>query len=86
MNPTISREASGPPRPQYIVRLLGICSAIFGTALLIWGHWLWGTAIILAIPLTIWVDRRMTKQAQREARQTRPFPDYEKWRRWDANI
>lgn len=41
-----------------------------------------------AIALIIRDNRRMTTQADREARdpQNRPFPDFEKWKSWDSNV
>jgi hypothetical protein len=62
--------------------------AMLAVALIIWGHWLWGTAIIVAIAFIIWDDRQMTRQAKREAAdlQKRPFPDFKKWERWDSNL
>jgi hypothetical protein len=87
MHPTFV-EASKPLRPSYIVRSLGVGMAILAIALIIWGHWLWGATILVAIPLIVWDDRQMKRQAEREASdpQNRPFPDFEKWRKWDSNI
>ena len=81
-------QASAPPRPQYVVRLLGAGAAIFATALIIWGHWLAGATIILAIGFVMWDDRNIARQAERDARdlQNRPFPDFEKWGKWDSDV
>ena len=87
MHPSVI-EASKRPRPLYVARALGVGAAILAIALITWGHWLWGTTIIAAIPLIIWDDRRMTRQAERQAGdvENRPFPDFEKWRRWDSSV
>ena len=87
MHPTFI-EASKPLRPLYVVRALGVGAALLGILLIMWGHWLWGTSIIVTIPLIIWDDRQMTRQAERQAAdlQNRPFPDFKKWERWDSDV
>jgi len=41
-----------------------------------------GTAIVAAVALMTWDNRRMTRQAEHKARTVRPFPDLEEHERW----
>ena len=72
----------------HVAWLLAVAAAISAVALIVWGHWLAGATIMAAIALIIRDNRRMTTQADREARdpQNRPFPDFEKWKSWDSNV
>ena len=45
-----------------------------------------GGAILVAVALIIWDNRRMRRRAEREARSARPFPDLDKWKEWDRQI
>ena len=44
--------------------------------------------VVVAIGFIVWDNRQMTRQAEREARGplTGPFPDGEKWKKWDCQV
>jgi len=42
-------------------------------------------AALVAIAIIKWDNRQMQRQAERDARYVRPFPDLDKWKEWDSS-